>query len=54
MWMNYIIRKNNINVYWSEPSLVTSKFNKQTSTNLQIKDLPYKVKSELINLALGI
>ena len=54
MWMNYIIRENNINVYWSEPSLVTSKFNKQTSTNLQIKDLPYKVKSELINLALGI
>ena len=51
---SYIIRKNNINVYWSEPSLVTSKFNKQTSTNLQIKDLPYKVKSELINLALGI
>lgn len=54
MWMNHVIRKNNINVYWSEPSLVKSKFNKKTSTNLELKDLPYKVKSEIFNLLLGI
>ncbi len=54
MWMNNLIRKNNINVYWSEPSLVTSKFNSQTSTNLKSKDFFYKIKSELINIILGI
>lgn len=54
MWMNDILRKNNLNSYWSEPSLVTSKFNSKTSTNLSVKDLPYFIKSKFINLALGI
>lgn len=54
MWMNEVLRKTNLQSYWSEPSLVTSKFNKKTSTNLSKINLPYLIKSKLINLYLGI
>ena len=32
MWMNDVLRKIDAKSYWSEPSLVVSKFNKKTST----------------------
>ena len=54
MWMNEVLRENNIKSFWSEPSLVTSKFNKSTSTNLEIKNFIYYIKSKLTNLYLGI
>ena len=54
MWMNEVIRKTNLNVYWSEPSLVTSKFNKKTSTKLTFSQFFYGLKSKSINKKLGI
>ncbi len=54
MWMNEVIRKTNLKVYWSEPSLVTSKFNKKTSTKLSFFQSIYAVKSKKINKQLGI
>ena len=55
MWMNDVLRKANLNSYWSEPSLVSSKFNSQTSTNLKLStDFFYILKSRLINIRLGI
>lgn len=54
MWMNDVLRKTNLKTFWSEPSLVTSKFNNKTSTNLSIKNLPYAVKSKIVNIKLGI
>lgn len=54
MWMNEVIRKTNLNVYWSEPSLVTSKFNKKTSTKLTLSQFFYGLKSKFINKKLGI
>ena len=54
MWMNEVIRKTNLNVYWSEPSLVTSKFNKRTSTKLTFSQFFYGLKSKSINKKLGI
>ena len=54
MWMNEVLRNNNLKSFWSEPSLVTSKFNSKTSTNLSLKDFPYFIKSKIINLSLGI
>tara|TARA_X000000950_G_scaffold183047_1_gene221779 strand:- start:6251 stop:6976 length:726 start_codon:yes stop_codon:yes gene_type:complete len=54
MWMNEVIRKTNLNVYWSEPSLVTSKFNKKTSTKLTFSQFFYGIKSKSINKKLGI
>jgi hypothetical protein len=54
MWMNEVLRKVDLKSFWSEPSLVTSKFNLKTSTNLSIKDFPYFIKSKIINLSLGI
>ena len=32
IWMNEVLRRGNINSFWSEPSLVSAKLNKQTST----------------------
>ena len=52
--MNEVLRKVDLKSFWSEPSLVTSKFNLKTSTNLSIKDFPYFIKSKIINLSLGI
>lgn len=55
MWMNDVLRKIDAKSYWSEPSLVVSKFNKRTSTNLNFfTDIIYIIKSRLINLYLGI
>ena len=54
MWLNEVLRKVNANVYWSEPSLVVSKFNKTTSTNISNKYFFYKVKSYVIDKILGI
>lgn len=55
MWMNDVLRKIDAKSYWSEPSLVVSKFNKKTSTNLNFfTDIFYIIKSRLINLYLGI
>ena len=54
MWMNEVLRNSNLKSFWSEPSLVTSKFNSKTSTNLSYKDFPYFIKSKMINLSLGI
>lgn len=54
MWMNEVIRKTNLKVYWSEPSIVTSKFNKKTSTKLSFLQSVYAIKSKKINKQLGI
>lgn len=54
MWMNEVIRKTNLKVYWSEPSIVTSKFNKKTSTKLSFLQSVYAIKSKKINKELGI
>ncbi len=54
MWLNDVLRKCNLNSFWSEPSLVVSKLNKVSSTNISNKELIYKIKSKLINLYLGI
>jgi GR25 family glycosyltransferase involved in LPS biosynthesis len=55
MWMNDVLRKANINSFWSEPSLVVSKFNSKTSTNLSLKNnLFYILKSKFHNYRLGI
>ena len=54
MWMNHVLRRANINSFWSEPSLVTEKFNKKTSTNLNLINFPYAIKSKFINFVLGI
>ena len=54
MWMNDVLRKENIKSFWSEPSLVTEKFNRKTSTNLQLINFPYAIKSKLMNIILGI
>lgn len=55
MWMNDVLRKVGAKSYWSEPSLVVSKYNKKTSTNLNLfSDLFYIIKSKIINLYLGI
>jgi len=55
MWMNEVLRKINANSFWSEPSLVVSKYNTKTSTNLSIfKNFFYIIKSKFTNLILGI
>ncbi len=54
MWMNEVLRKANLNSYWSEPSLVVSKYNTKTSTNVSNFKILYKIKSKLINIKLGI
>ena len=54
MWMNEVLRKANLNSYWSEPSLVVSKYNTKTSTNVSYFKIFYKIKSKLINIKLGI
>ncbi|MBG02381.1 MAG: hypothetical protein CL470_08945 [Acidimicrobiaceae bacterium] len=55
MWMNDVLREIKANSFWSEPSLVVSKFNSKTSTNLNFfKDFVYIIKSKLTNLILGI
>ena len=55
MWMNDVLRKANINSFWSEPSLVVSKFNSKTSTNLNlIENFFYIFKSKYHNYRLGI
>ena len=54
MWLNEVIRKCNLNSFWSEPSLVVSKLNKVTSTNISNKEFIYKKKKKIINLYLGI
>ena len=54
MWMNNVIKQQNLNVFWSEPSLVVSKFNKKTSTNVSKLDILYRIKSKRINKKLGI
>ena len=36
MWMNEVLRKANLKSFWSEPSLVSKKFNTVTSTNLNL------------------
>ena len=54
MWMNEVLRKQNIKSFWSEPSLVTEKFNKKTSTTLKLRNFPYIIKSKITNLILGI
>ena len=41
MWMNEVLRNSNLKSFLSAPSLVTSKFNSKTSTNLSYKDFPY-------------
>ena len=55
MWMNDVLRKINAKSYWAEPSLVVSKYNTKTSTNLNfIKDFLYIIKSKIINFRLKI
>ena len=54
MWLNEVLRKCNLNSFWSEPSLVVSKLNKVSSTNISNKEFIYKIKSKIINLYLGI
>jgi len=54
MWMNNVIKQQNLNVFWSEPSIVVSKFNKKTSTNVSKLDILYRIKSKRINKKLGI
>jgi len=55
MWMNDVLRKIDAKSFWSEPSLVVSKFNTKTSTNLSFwKDFSYILKSKIINFYLGI
>ena len=55
MWMNDVLRKINAKSFWSEPSLVVSKYNSKTSTNLNFfKDFFYIIKSKLINFRLKI
>lgn len=49
MWMNEVLRKGNINTYWSEPSLVTSKLNTVTSTLFYNEKYFYRLKSKIIN-----
>jgi GR25 family glycosyltransferase involved in LPS biosynthesis len=59
MWMNSVIRKLDLKAYWSEPSLVTSKFNSVSSTlhrydKKTLKQITYIVKSRIINKLLRI
>lgn len=54
MWLNEILRKCDLNSFWSEPSLIVSKLNKVSSTNISNKEFIYKIKSKLINYYLGI
>jgi GR25 family glycosyltransferase involved in LPS biosynthesis len=55
MWMNDVLRKINAKSFWAEPSLVVSKYNIKTSTNLNfIKDFFYIIKSKIINFRLKI
>jgi GR25 family glycosyltransferase involved in LPS biosynthesis len=54
MWINEILRQCNLNSFWSEPSLVVSKLNKVSSTNVSNKEFIYKIKSKLLNYYLGI
>ena len=57
--MNSVIRKLDLKAYWSEPSLVTSKFNSVSSTlhrydKKTLKQITYIVKSRIINKLLRI
>jgi len=55
MWMNEVLRKTNAKSFWAEPSLVVSKYNKKTSTNLSFRrNFFYIIKSKIINFYLGI
>ena len=55
MWMNDVLRKIDAKSFWAEPSLVVSKFNSKTSTNLNLfKDFFYILKSKVINFRLKI
>ncbi len=55
MWMNEVLRKANLKSFWSEPSLVSKKFNTVTSTNLNlVSNFFYILKSKIINYRLGI
>ena len=53
MWMNTVLRVADINAYWSEPSLVTSKLNKKTLLFYNEKYF-YRLKSKLINKILNL
>ena len=43
IWMNEVLRRGNINSFWSEPSLIN--LNKQTSTLVDKNKILYRVKS---------
>lgn len=55
MWMNDVLRKIDAKSFWAEPSLVVSKFNIKTSTNLNLfNNFFYILKSKVINFRLKI
>jgi len=54
IWMNEVLRRGDINSFWSEPSLVSAKLNKQTSTLVDKNKILYRVKSKIINKVLDI
>ena len=55
MWMNDVLRKIDAQSFWSEPSLVVSKYNTKTSTDLSFfRDFFYILKSKIINFKLKI
>ncbi len=55
MWMNDVLRKIDAKSFWSEPSLVVSKYNTKTSTDLSFfRDFFYILKSKIINFKLKI
>ena len=55
MWMNDVLRKIDAKSFWSEPSLVVSKYNTKTSTDLSFfRDFFYILKTKIINFRLQI
>tara|TARA_B100001175_G_C19416686_1_gene593995 strand:- start:352 stop:1089 length:738 start_codon:yes stop_codon:yes gene_type:complete len=55
MWMNDVLRKIDAQSFWSEPSLVVSKYNTKTSTDLSFfRHFFYILKSKIINFKLKI
>ena len=54
MWMNTVLRRGDIDTFWSEPSLVVSKLNKKSSTLFYNEKYFYRIKSKVINKILDI
>ena len=54
IWMNEVLRRGNIKSFWSEPSLLSAKLNKQTSTLVDKNKILYRMKSKIINKVLDI